>query len=229
MPRARAKRQALSPIGARWRCPEPRQCSTWGLRAWITSCRSSWSTAPRPRARPPSLRRARRQTSASLPQLSPLFAVCHPPRVWNRRRCSLWATWWRCIRRWRGSVRPPESTCLARRELEAALLNEQPADCVSILGALWLTDRLSEAPLRDPGQVEQARLILRSSVAQNRDDGVPRTHLLRERHRRGHIDSRRASEQQAFLAQQPINEVHGFRILHPQPTLTPVPLPLPPH
>ena len=58
-----------------------------------------------------------------------------------------------------------------------------------------LADRLREAPLRDPGRVEQPGLILRSAVAQDRDDGVPRAQLFGERDRRRDIDSRRAAEQ----------------------------------
>jgi len=50
-----------------WRAlamPGATACSTWGWRAWITSWRSSWSTAPRRPGRPASLRRARRPINA---------------------------------------------------------------------------------------------------------------------------------------------------------------------
>src|ERR1700678_128057 len=75
-----------------------------------------------------------------------------------------------------------------------------------------LADGFDKPPLRDPGRVEQPGLVLRTAVAQDRDDGVAGPHLLRERRRRRHIDSRGASEQQTFFPQKAINEVHGLRI-----------------
>jgi uroporphyrin-III C-methyltransferase / precorrin-2 dehydrogenase / sirohydrochlorin ferrochelatase len=75
-----------------------------------------------------------------------------------------------------------------------------------------LADGFDKPALRNPGLIEQARLVLRSAVAQNCDDGMARAELLRERHRRRHIDARRASEQQALFAHQPINKVHGLCI-----------------
>ena len=55
-------------------------------------------------------------------------------------------------------------------------------------------------------------MILRAAVAQDGDDGVPRPELPGYPHRRRDVDARGASEQQAFLAQQPIDEMHRLGI-----------------
>src|SRR5262245_28013576 len=69
-----------------------------------------------------------------------------------------------------------------------------------------------EILLREPFGVEQARLIFRAAVAQDRDDRVPGAELARYAHGGRYIDAARAAEEQAFLVQQAIDEGDRFAI-----------------
>src|SRR5262245_26028946 len=69
-----------------------------------------------------------------------------------------------------------------------------------------------EILLREPFGVEQARLVFRAAIAQDRDDRVPGAEVARNAHRSRHVDATRAAEEETFLVQQSIDETHGLAV-----------------
>ena len=78
------------------------------------------------------------------------------------------------------------------------------------------TGCFEQALLREPFAIEQARLILRAVVAQDRHDGVTGTEPPRDLHGRRHVDAAGAAEEQTFVAQQAIDGAHALDVGHMQ-------------
>src|SRR5690242_14513318 len=63
-----------------------------------------------------------------------------------------------------------------------------------------------KALLLEPLAIEQSRLILCTTIAQNCDNGVPAAEFESDAYRCRDVDAAGAAEEQAFLAQQTVNK-----------------------
>src|SRR3954462_6725417 len=72
---------------------------------------------------------------------------------------------------------------------------------------------LRETLGREPFRVEQTGLIFRAAITKDGDNRVARAELPGDAHGGRHVDAARATEEQAFLVEQPVHEAHRFRVL----------------